>query len=240
MEDNTCHDLLLGHLKTSFGTKSNSSAVQSAQPPANIRSLSAQEITSQAINLRDMAGAGFMYWVVGSTMTEPLNVEAFRIYRDSLLCESGNPTDPIERMLIEQLAMAHFNIGRLHIRSCSVEVPKLALAFADAATRLLGEFRRCTLALEDYRAKQADRKRDHSIVDSVKTPNATQINGQPQPSVNGKEKHPDAKLRSNGNGKHAKAEHVNGDLPAWVRKRMSSPIPNGSQPATATASSGKA
>ena len=36
---------------------------------------------------------------------------AYKLYRDRLLADSGNPTDPVEVMLLEQLGLAHFCMG---------------------------------------------------------------------------------------------------------------------------------
>ena len=156
-----------------------------------------------------------------------------RVYRNKLLQDAGSPSDPIEIMLIEQLALAHFNVGRLQIKSCSVEDPKLAVAFSDAATRLLGEFRRCTLALEDFRAKQAARKdRNESTADAEKKSPA-EHNGTPRPSTNGKKP-------SKGKKKARDAQvTTNGEIPQCLKDRMQSPIPGVLQPTGVTGRNGK-
>lgn len=75
----------------------------------------------------------------------------WKLYRDQLLKEAGNPTDPIERMMIEQLALAHFRVGRLHTRVAEARTVDEVKAFSAAATRLTGEFRRLALAIRQYR-----------------------------------------------------------------------------------------
>jgi hypothetical protein len=75
----------------------------------------------------------------------------WKLYRDRLLEEAGSPTDPIERMMVEQLAMAHFRIGQLHTRVAEARTVDEAKAYSAAATRLTGEFRRLALALKSYR-----------------------------------------------------------------------------------------
>ncbi len=184
-----------------------------------------------ATNLRDMVGPTHLFVAIACSLSDSITPAAFRVYRDRLLLEAGNPTDPIEIMLIEQIAMAHFHIGRLHLRSCSTEHHKLATAYADAATRLLGELRRCTLALEDFRAKQAARKDRAATVDAVDkaTPNGS--NGKPrEPSRNGKKTAPATKMGNNGHK----------EMPEWLEKRMAYPTPNGSQLAASTGGNGKA
>jgi len=114
-------------------------------------------IAQQAANLKDVAGASQLYIAVSASIAPHISTEAFQIYRQTLLEQSGSPTDPIEVMMIEQIALAHFHIGRLHLKSCSTAHGPLSVAYADAATRLTAEFRRSALALEDYRAKQLAR-----------------------------------------------------------------------------------
>ncbi len=83
----------------------------------------------------------------------------YQRYLEQLLLEAGSPSDPIERMMVEQLALAHFRVGQLHVGAAqakSVEVVKL---YNSATARLLGEFRRTALALRDYRGS-GTKKRD--------------------------------------------------------------------------------
>ena len=188
------------------------------------------EVTAvlQAMNLREVSAAGFLYWAVSSSLSDGISTVAFKVYRDRLLQDAGNPTDPIEVMLIEQLALAHFNIGRLQIKSCGADSPQLQVAYSDAATRLLGEFRRCTLALEDLRAKQ-DARREQSAHDEKAEPKPpAQSNGSARPSKNGKTKPPNTKLNNNS------------EIPQCLKDRMMPPTPNGSQPAAVTGRNGRA
>ena len=171
--------------------------------------------------LRDMTAAGFLHWTVSSLMPAELSAEGFKLYRDKLLQEAGNPSDPIEIMLIEQLALAHFSIGRLQMKSCTMDNIKLAIAYHDATTRLLGEFRRCSLALEDFRAKQAARKERSAVKDIAKKTVPATRNGKPRPSPNGKKPSTNGKTTVNGKktAAHSKLT-TNGEIPACLRERM--------------------
>jgi hypothetical protein len=174
-----------------------------------------------ATNLRDMTGAAHLYVAVAHSLSGSVSTDAFKVYRDRLIRDAGNPTDPIEIMLIEQLAMAHFHVGRLYLKSCSVDAHKLATAYADAATRLLGEFRRCTLALEDFRAKQAARKERAACIDVADKATPVGSNGKPrQPSRNGKKKAVDSELRTNGRCQNA-FDNGWGTQPAASRSKPS-------------------
>ena len=110
-------------------------------------------------------------------------------------------------MLIEQIALAHFHIGRLHLKSCSTAQASLAVAYADAATRLTAEFRRSALALEDYRAKQIARCQ-------VMAGSVPAIEPEPKATLErmskARKKETAAKKQIAGNS----------ETPEWLRKRM--------------------
>ena len=211
-------------------------AVAPTPPPEN----AAIPNAAVAANLREVAAAGFMHWIMNSSMSITLDAEAFALFRDKLLEDAGAPTDPIEVMLIEQLALAHFTIGRMHIKACSMDNAKLCVAFTDAATRLLGEFRRCSIALEDFRAKQAARK-ERSTSDNVAEKEAPAAqNGKAQPSTNGngssngessangKKMAPDRKLTTNGK-----------EIPECIRQRMGLATNDALTPTVAIAGNGE-
>lgn len=239
MEGNEYYDPLLGHVKErledrarsgSTGTKPGSAA--DAQPPSQPLAEAIRD-TSHALNLHDVAAAGSLYWVVSTTLSDKISPEAFKQYRDILLEDAGNPNDPIEKMLIEQLALAHFSIGRLQIKACSMEVPKLAIAYADAATRLLAEFRRCSLALESFREKQAARKGPNTSTAVAKKKSPAKRNAKPRRS-NGKKVPSGEKMGLTaelGNNGH-------GEMPEWLQKRMAPP-PNRSELVASTNGNGK-
>jgi hypothetical protein len=75
----------------------------------------------------------------------------FKCYRDQFLAAAGNPTDPVECMLLEQLLMAHHQISGLYGETADVSAPEGKELIHAAAARLLGEFRRTALALKEYR-----------------------------------------------------------------------------------------
>ena len=120
-----------------------------------------------------------------------IGTHAFPVYRKRMLAEAGEPSDPIERMLIEQLTLAHFSIGKLRIRrSCVVNTPKMALTYSGSATRLLGKFRRCTLATEDFRGKRAARTERRDSVPHDSSAALDKVNGHARPTGVGNEKTP--------------------------------------------------
>jgi hypothetical protein len=181
-----------------------------------------------------MTGAAQLYVAVANSLDDGINPHAFKVYRDRLLRDAGEPTDPIEVMLIEQIAMAHFHIGRLYMKSCATDNHKLSSAYGEAATRLLGEFRRCTLALEDFRAKQAARKERSATVDVTASTVDSAGNGAPNPSANGNGS-------TNGRKRNVANEldlNSQTNLPECLQNRMSPPATNGSKLVAATGGKG--
>ena len=57
-----------------------------------------------AVQLREQAGAVFLYASMAG-LFQQMDGDAFKLYRDQLLADSGNPSDPIEIMMIEQIAL---------------------------------------------------------------------------------------------------------------------------------------
>lgn len=223
MNDNPSKDPL-------FGDLDEATLLESKAPDASTSSSSTQErrLAQLAINLRDNAAAGWLSWVMSSTLGEQVDPDAFLVYRDVLLKEAGDPQDPIERMLIEQLALAHFSIGQMRIRSCSTDSPKMTLAFSDAATRLFSEFRRSVLALEEYRSKRALRTEQRDRHDEKTPVLPAEANGHVRPRVHASKKHRDVELESTEKQTTQVLildNNINGDMPKWLKNRLACPTP---------------
>jgi hypothetical protein len=110
-------------------------------------------------HLRETIAPLFMNASLGRALQQT-DTAAFRLYRNKLLTDCGGPTDPIEVMLIEQLALAHLNMGLLHCKASNSGSVECATAYSGAASRLMGEFRRSAIALQAYRA--ASRQLGHA------------------------------------------------------------------------------
>lgn len=78
---------------------------------------------------------------------------AFRAYMDQLLIDAGNPTDPVERILIEQIAMAHLRVGDLSVLAAGSRGNESTKILTGATARLIGEVRKTALAISAYRAR---------------------------------------------------------------------------------------
>ena len=74
----------------------------------------------------------------------------FKVHLERTLADLGNPSDPVERMMIEQLVLAHFRVAQLHVDAGYCKDAEGMKLFTAATARLLGEFRRTALALRAY------------------------------------------------------------------------------------------
>src|SRR5690349_6037064 len=89
---------------------------QAAEPEAAAHAAASRqaEIQQQADWLREGAAAGYLYVANAGTFHGTLEILGYDRYVTDLLHEAGNPKDPVERMLVEQLVLAHHKIGSLH------------------------------------------------------------------------------------------------------------------------------
>ena len=76
-----------------------------------------------------------------------------RVYLDDLVRESGNPSDPVEIMLLEQTAMCHLLSMKLQSKASGAEGTEAIELYLSGAARLSSEFRKTALALKEYRKK---------------------------------------------------------------------------------------
>jgi hypothetical protein len=109
-----------------------------------------------AEQLRDTSSAMFLYGSLRGVFPD-VDALTYRMYRDALIVDAGDPRDPIEGMLIEACALAHFNCGRLIARSASATDLESSKAFGALAVAMLGELRRTAVALAAYRAASGGR-----------------------------------------------------------------------------------
>jgi hypothetical protein len=123
-------------------------------PAAAAAALADDEAASDhyARQLAETSGAAFLYGSLAGVFQQA-GTAAFKKYRDRLVADCGDPADPVEIMLIEQLALAHLNAGRLHYRAAVAEGVEAARAFGGLAVLLHGEVRCTALALQEYRAR---------------------------------------------------------------------------------------
>ena len=112
--------------------------------------------------LSDHSTAAYLQSVVGPSFGGLVGPTGYQAYRDQLLRDSGNPHDPIERMLMEEFLLGHQQLGRLHTRANQAQTPELVKAFYGATCRLQGEMRRLASAIKAYR--EPSRARSFTVV----------------------------------------------------------------------------
>ena len=108
----------------------------------------------QARQLRETASSCYLYGASAGVFPA-VEAAAYTAYLEQLLKDAGDPGDPIERMLVEQLAQAHHAVGRLYFKASNSETVDAAGVYLVAAARLMNEFRKSTLALKSYRTPAA-------------------------------------------------------------------------------------
>lgn len=108
-----------------------------------------QQAARQAEALREAAFPAYMASALG--LSNQFGPEGYQLYLNQVIEGTGNPKDPIERMLVEQLAILHHRIGQLHVDAAHTKGVEASKIYNAATARLLGEFRRTALALRVYR-----------------------------------------------------------------------------------------
>ena len=218
---------------TSEPTTAPSAPVADSEGAPEPEALAGAVCAAHANNLRELAAAAYLYGSAGPDLGEQITANVYIQYRNELLKDCGAPKDPLEVMLIEQLALAHHNIGRLHLRSAQAEGSHEAVAFAGAATRLLAEFRRCTLALAEYRAKQVGQKERSAGDDAAEEPAPT--------TRNRRTRSPGTGNGSSGGKKRTSGSKLtpNGEIPACIRQRLGNQVNAASRPTAAIGGNGK-
>lgn len=124
------------------------------RPPVN-PALQAASIPQQATVIKELSTASVLATCLSKTMGMTLHSGAFKAYLDDVLAAARSSKDPVERMLIEQLVLAHHRIGELQAQAAVADDPQVIDTFNSAAARLMGEFRRTSLALREYRSPTA-------------------------------------------------------------------------------------
>jgi hypothetical protein len=132
-------------------------------PPGldDTRHEAAQRAAAQAEFLRTGMIPALM--ATATSLDKFVETAAYKVYLEDVVRESGNATDPIERMLIEQLAIAHFRIADLQAKAGKAEGVESTKLLNTVASRMLGEFRRTALALQVYRSHLPKGKRAENL-----------------------------------------------------------------------------
>src|SRR5262245_14874468 len=118
-----------------------------AAPPAATRYPPEQ----QAQLLRNLWFAGGVVEAVspGGLFNSP----GCRLFLEGVAREAGVAGDPVEVMLVEELALAHNRVAEFHSRAARADGLEAIAVYTNAALRLMVEVRRTALALAEYRQR---------------------------------------------------------------------------------------
>jgi hypothetical protein len=116
---------------------------------------------NNAVRLKESTYALFT-WATMRADLKGVDVEAYQFFRDRMIADAGNPSDPVERMILEQLILAHLNVGLFQYKATNAGTIQATAAYASAAARLIAEFRRSALALQAYRLSSRQLAHDPS------------------------------------------------------------------------------
>jgi hypothetical protein len=91
-----------------------------------------------------------------------LDANAYKIYLANVMRDLGDPVDPIERMLVEQLCLAHFRVAQLHGAAAMANGLEATILLNTITARLLGELRRTALSVKAYRTTTVPAKSERA------------------------------------------------------------------------------
>jgi hypothetical protein len=129
--------------------------------------------------LRDQAFAVFMASTIDRDLAARLPVDSFEIYHANLLKELGSPTDPILKMIAQQLVVAHFTFLRLQVRVAHAKSREECGILGTTACHLMAEFRRSATTLNEIRQSAPKTTADASQVSA----RPSEANDQAAPKV---------------------------------------------------------
>jgi hypothetical protein len=128
---------------------------QTSPPAACWSKLSKEQISTVAEETRVLCERfvpAMLGSMVSGIISQPL---AARFYLDRFIEDSGKAADPVERVLLEQLAIAHIRLAMLNAQASEARDLALVNAFNSAAARLLDSIRKLALAIKQYRQPPA-------------------------------------------------------------------------------------
>ena len=105
----------------------------------------------QAYAVKEAIVPAMLATVLGVENT--IGVSGYRVYLDELIRDSGNPTDRVEIMLLEQIVICHHLSMKMQTLAEKAQGTEAIELYLVAASRLNAEFRKTVMALKEYRRK---------------------------------------------------------------------------------------
>ena|GEM_PF-2307198 len=140
--------------RNGVGANASPPATKEATPPTSTSAPSIPRTFSSkterdAAMVRELLVPGCLSAIIGKP--DVLCDAGIKKAFDEVIADAGAPTDPVERMMIEQLQLCHHRLAILQAEASAAKTLEGVKIYNAAATRLMSEFRKSALALRDYR-----------------------------------------------------------------------------------------
>ena len=132
-------------------TKQTKTKKPTSNPPSSAPEQSTRSSAEQAYAVKQAITPAMMASALG--MGNTIGVSGYRVYLDELIRDSGNPTDRVEIMLLEQIVICHHLSMKMQTLAEKAQGTEAIELYLVAASRLNAEFRKSVLALKEYRRK---------------------------------------------------------------------------------------
>ncbi len=101
----------------------------------------ALSVEQQAQFLRDSSAGVYLSASVGACLGNTISPVGFKAYLDQLLISAGDSAHPLTRMMWEQFAMGHHNLGRVYSRAAQSTTIDEMTAYSAIIVKLHAELR---------------------------------------------------------------------------------------------------
>ena len=112
---------------------------------------STRSSAEQAYAVKQAVAPAMLATVLGVENT--IGVSGYRVYLDELIRDSGNPTDRVEIMLLEQIVVCHHISMQMQIYAKTAQGAESTEMYMVAGSRSSAEFRKTVMALKEYRKR---------------------------------------------------------------------------------------
>jgi hypothetical protein len=85
------------------------------------------------------------------SLDDTATVSAMRLVLAQFREEAGSPSDPVEKLLLDQLVVAHLKVAELYAQAAETPTLEFKQLYAGAAARLLGAICQLVTTLTTYR-----------------------------------------------------------------------------------------
>jgi hypothetical protein len=116
-------------------------------PPATPRRIFSSPAEMEAAKVWELIIPSCLSAILGNAAS-PSGV---KVAFDRFLENTMGSADPVERLLLEQLYLAHHRLAGLQVQADAQKTPEAVKAYNAAVVRLMGEVRRLALSIKAYR-----------------------------------------------------------------------------------------